>query len=249
MICKSQRQQIWVFPRIGVGPQNGWFIMKNHIKMDDLGVPLFLETSICFTYIKPISQILEKPPGQVPGVAIVQRGPGTQLSSHQENHSNCLLWVCLIYDWNWKLETLLVLHWFLCFFQCCSWFFSLYIRILHPFQHSRQGYASKRCSFESCSLFLYPCGTRPLKTHRVHVLLMDNILHQLTDLDNISFFLGFHLFQLVLDFVSIDNHLGLVAARMCGLNGLRSQSKTWASISSPSFGWETSPFRWKTAGF
>jgi len=36
----------YVFPKIGL-PQNGWFIMENPIKMDELGVSLFLETSKC----------------------------------------------------------------------------------------------------------------------------------------------------------------------------------------------------------
>ena len=36
---------IWVFPKIGV-PQNGRFIMENTIKINDLGVPQFLETTI-----------------------------------------------------------------------------------------------------------------------------------------------------------------------------------------------------------
>ena len=39
----------WGLPSMGV-PNNGWFIREHPIKIDDLGVPLFMETPTCVPY-------------------------------------------------------------------------------------------------------------------------------------------------------------------------------------------------------
>ena len=46
----ESKHHIWVFPKIVV-PENGWFIMENPIKMDDLAVHLFLEIPISIHYL------------------------------------------------------------------------------------------------------------------------------------------------------------------------------------------------------
>ena len=91
---------IWVFPKIGV-PQNRWFTMENPIKMDDLGVPLFSETSIYSA----------KNPARLQALACMAKSlaqsKGFSKWSHLEHLAGCFmqglrgLYYCYHYDlWN-----------------------------------------------------------------------------------------------------------------------------------------------------